>query len=259
MEIEKILTVAAPPAQVWALLLDPAVMGSCVPGMKSIDVVSDVEYLAEMHVKIAFISARFKMKTTIVETRPPFYLRSEGTGEDASVASSLKQVSEIFLSELPDGQTELRMKIKVDVLGRLGTFGLSVMKTKADRMWDEFGVNLAARLAPAIQPLENSALASSQEADAVSAPDMPQGATPEIASATTGSDLARNQPARPSSIKRSWLSRLFSPALQERAVQAAPGWPHVRVDLKRGDTTATVYWPTADSKACADWLRDYAR
>lgn len=251
MEIEKILTVAAPPAQVWALLLDPTVMGSCVPGMKSIDVVSDVEYLAEMHVKIAFISARFKIKTTIVETRPPFYLRSEGTGEDASVASSLKQVSEIFLSELPDGQTELRMKIKVDVLGRLGTFGLSVMKTKADRMWDEFGVNLAARLAPAIeqQPASNT-VASPPQA----------GAVPEIAGATaTGGDLARHRPATPAGTKRSWLSRLFNAAPQEQAAQAAPGWPHVRVDLKRGDTTATVYWPTADSKACADWLRDYAR
>lgn len=258
MEIEKILTVAAPPAQVWALLLDPTVMGSCVPGMKSIDVVSDVEYLAEMHVKIAFISARFKIKTTIVETRPPFYLRSEGTGEDASVASSLKQVSEIFLSELSDGQTELRMKIKVDVLGRLGTFGLSVMKTKADRMWDEFGVNLAARLAPAVQPPADNALASPQQADAGPTPDMQQGRVPEIAGAASGGDL-RHRLASPVGIKRSWLSRLFSPAPQEQDAQAAPVWPHVRVDLKRGDTTATVYWPTADSKACADWLRDYAR
>jgi len=149
VEIEKILPLTAPPAEVWALLLDPAVMGACVPGMKSIEVVSDAEYLAEMHVKIAFVSARFKIRTTVVETRPPHYLRSQGTGEDASVASSLKQVSELFLAELADGQTELRMKIKVDMLGRLGTFGLSVMKTKADRMWDEFGVNLAARLAPA--------------------------------------------------------------------------------------------------------------
>ena len=58
-------------------------------------------------------------------------------------------MSELFLAQHAGGATELRMKIKVDVLGRLGTFGLSAMKTKADRMWDEFGVNLAARLAPA--------------------------------------------------------------------------------------------------------------
>jgi len=147
MEIEKVSTVPAPAAKVWEMLLDPTVMASCVPGMKSIEVISDVEYNAVIHVKISFISAKFKLKTRIVEQRAPEYLRAEGTGEDASVASSLKQQSEIFLKELPDGQTELRTKVKVDVLGRLGTFGLSVMKTKADRMWEEFSQNLATRLA----------------------------------------------------------------------------------------------------------------
>jgi carbon monoxide dehydrogenase subunit G len=143
MEIEKTLTIAAPAGRVWALLLDPEVMGGCVPGMQSIEVVSPTEYKALMALKIAFVSAKFRLRTTILEQRAPSYLRCEGTGEDASVASSLKQQSEMFLTEQPDGSTELRMKVKVDVLGRLGSFGLSVMKTKADRMWEEFGQNLA--------------------------------------------------------------------------------------------------------------------
>ena len=147
MEIEKTLLLDAPPARVWALLLDPNAMGACVPGMESIEVISDSEYVAVMKVKISFISARFKLKTRIVERDEPRYLRAEGTGEDTSVASSLKQVSEMWLAEREGGGTELRMKVKVDVLGRMGTFGLGVMKTKADRLWDEFGVNAAARLA----------------------------------------------------------------------------------------------------------------
>jgi uncharacterized protein len=150
VEIEKTLTAPATPAQVWALLLDPQVMGGCVPGMKSIEVISDTEYVAVMHVKIAFLTAKFKLNTRIVEQQPPNYLRSEGTGEDASVASSLKQQSDIYLTALPDGGTELRMKVKVEVLGRLGTFGLSVMKTKADRMWEEFGQNLLVRIGQSV-------------------------------------------------------------------------------------------------------------
>lgn len=146
MEIEKTLTVSASRERVWALLLDPQVMGGAVPGMQSIEVVSPTEYVAVMHQKISFIRARFKLRTRIVEQRAPEYLRVEGTGEDTSVASSLKQRSEIFLSATPDGGTELRIKIDVDLLGRLGAFGLSVMKTKADRIWEEFGNNLAARL-----------------------------------------------------------------------------------------------------------------
>jgi carbon monoxide dehydrogenase subunit G len=146
MEIEKSMHCSAPAQAVWALLLDPQTMGACVPGMKSIDVLSPTEYLAEMHVKFSFISAKFKLRTTVIEQRQPHYLRSQGTGEDSSLASTLKQDSEIFLTEQPDGQTELRMKVQVQVLGRLGTFGLSAMKTKADRLWEEFARNLHSRL-----------------------------------------------------------------------------------------------------------------
>lgn len=259
MDIEKILTVAAPPAQVWALLLDPTVMGACVPGMKSIQVVSDVEYLAEMHVKIAFVSARFKIKTTIVETRPPHYLRSEGTGEDTSVASSLKQVSEIFLSELPDGQTELRMNIKVDVLGRLGTFGLSVMKTKADRMWDEFGVNLAARLAPA----DEAASEAASDTAVVASPDMALTQVP--GTATSNATSSATHTARHTGLQlpgvtqtleqRSWLARLFGAGPPAGARDAND----IVIEVRRADSLVTIRWPVQSASDCGLWLRDYLK
>ena len=235
MEIEKTMTVAAPAAQVWQMLLDPNVMGSCVPGMKSIEVVSDVEYIAQIHVKISFISARFKLRTTIVEQRAPHYLRCEGSGEDASVASSLKQQSELFLAELPDGRTELRMKVKVDVLGRLGTFGLSVMKTKADRMWEEFGQNLVARL-------EGGPLVAAAPAPA-----------PVTPVATPAPDAAppATVPAAPVTARRGWWSRL---------VDGSPAHgSHIRIELQRGDTLLKVDWPIEAAADCSAWLRDVTK
>lgn len=146
MEIEKSFVVPAPPANVWEMLLDPVLMAECVPGMKSVDVISPTEYAAVIQVKIAFISASFKLRTTIVEQRTPEYLRAQGTGEDSKVASAMKQTTELFLAPADGNQTEMRAKVTVDVTGRLATFGLSVMKTKADRMWDEFCANLAKRI-----------------------------------------------------------------------------------------------------------------
>jgi carbon monoxide dehydrogenase subunit G len=247
MDIEKTLLVAAPPAQVWSLLLDPNVMGACVPGMQSIAVVSDLEYVSVIHVKIAFVSAKFKIKTTIVEQRAPHYLRSEGTGEDASVASSLKQSSEIFLTEVEGGQTELRMKIHVDLLGRLGTFGLSVMKTKADRMWEEFAQNLAARLVPAS---EGEPLTSATQQVAPSTPATEQGLPPVSPTTRAGAPVPVAQTRA-----TSWWSRVFAPLLRQPATAGAPVWPHIRVDLRRGDTAITVYWPVEAAASCSDWLR----
>ncbi|WP_427307134.1 CoxG family protein [Cupriavidus sp. H39] len=241
MEIEKTLVTAAPPARVWALLLDPNVMGACVPGMASIEVLSEVEYIAHMAVKIAFINARFRLHTKIVETRAPHYLRTEGTGEDASVASSLRQSSELFLTPLDDGGTQLRMRVQVDVLGRLGTFGLSVMKTKADRMWDEFGANLLARLSPqGAQP--------APEPVARPAP-APQAACVAAAPAVNGHAVQPAQSAQPPSARAGLWSRLFGRG------------PHadICIELRRHDETIVVRWPAAHGEQCAAWLREYLR
>jgi len=275
VEIEKTLTVAAPPQRVWAMLLDPQVMGGCVPGMQSIEVVSDVEYVALMHVKIAFVSAKFKLRTTIVEQREPSYLRAEGTGEDASVASSLKQQSEIFLTPTAQGGTELRIKVKVDVLGRLGTFGLSVMKTKADRMWEEFGTNLAGRIdgggepspgkAPAAAPAPTASRPAAAPAKPAVAAPLPEAGT---AYAPVLSDSGKRMPAAGTPVAAApsvqahepetepgWWSRLLGARNGRPATVSASG-RFIRIEVRQLDKTVSIDWPLEGADQCKDWLRD---
>jgi carbon monoxide dehydrogenase subunit G len=152
VEIEKITTLTATVERVWQLLLDPEVMRLCVPGIESVEMLNDTDYVVGIRVKMAFVNARFKIRGTIVEMRAPTYLRSVATGEDSSLTSSLKQTSEVFLAERGNGTMELRTKANVEVFGRLGTFGISMLKTKADRMWEEFGRNVAAHLETETRP-----------------------------------------------------------------------------------------------------------
>ena len=252
MEIEQVMTVAAPAARVWDMLLDPNVMGGCVPGMQSIEVVSPTEYVALMHVKISFVSAKFKLRTRIVEQRAPHYLRSEGTGEDASVASSLKQQSEIFLTELPDGSTELKMAVKVDVVGRLGSFGLSVMKTKADRMWEEFGRNLVQRIEAdggGRPPASPEGPAPQVQADV--APDAQE---PPTSAAAVPTRAVRVDMPR---AEQGWWARLRD-ALAGRSAPVDDG-RSIRIQVQREGTTITVYWPLQAADECAALLRDCLR
>ncbi|CAB5717061.1 Uncharacterized conserved protein [Delftia tsuruhatensis] len=254
MEIEKTLTVSAPREQVWALLLDPQVMGGAVPGMQSIEVISPTEYVAVMHQKISFISARFKLRTRIVEQRAPEYLRVEGTGEDTSVASSLKQRSEVFLEATPEGGTALRIKVDVDLLGRLGAFGLSVMKTKADRIWEEFGANLAARIEHG-GSVPAGALSADADADAIP-PAMPApSAEPAPESVSVPWPASESAPPAAGRLPGSgWWGRIFT---VNRGTGIATDVIHV--ELRRGDTTVNVRWPAAQAEHCAAWLRDCMR
>ena len=263
MEIEKNLTFSAPPQQVWNLLLNPQIMAGAVPGMKSIDVISPTEYVAEMHQKISFISAKFKLKTKIVEQKAPEYMRVEGTGEDASVASSLKQTSEVFLTPAANGGTDLRIKVNVDVLGRLGAFGLSVMKTKADRLWEEFGSNLAARIeagslivdaaphssaspstAPAMPSLAEQAVASPEikpvAASTVSSSAVPQGQMEAAITASTQDTYS----------EAGWWARIFGGARNARRAGQV-----IRVEVRQMDKTICVEWPATAASECREWLQ----
>lgn len=243
MEIDKTLALPAPPAQVWALLLDPAAMAQCVPGMQSVEVVSPDEYTAVMQVKVAFVSARFTLRTRIVERREPAYLRTEGTGEDAAVASALRQTSEMFLDPGPDGGTTLRLRVQVDVVGRIASFGLAAMKTKADRLWDEFGVNLAARLgaAEAVAAPEAAPLATPPAV----APDVPPDVLPEVPAVAVA--MAAPPP------RTGLWSRLLAPW---RTAAPAP----IVIELRRPDqTTWRIEWPAAQSAECARWLERQLR
>jgi len=265
MEIEKKVTVAATPAQVWTLLLDAHAMAGCVPGMQSVDVISPTEYVGVIKVKISFISATFKLNTKIVEQREPEYMRIEGTGEDASVASSLKQQSEIFVAALPDGNTELRMLVRVDVLGRLGTFGLSVMKTKADRMWDEFCQNFAKQLGgdvPAVAAAAASASASASATPAAST------AAAVAQAPVAPTPVAAPAPAAAAASPRAPLTGTVNGHEAHRAAVSDGGWwsrmiggrasagKRIHVELRRGDTLVKADWPAEAAADCASWLRD---
>ncbi len=260
MEIDKTLILPASPERAWSLLLDPQAMARCVPGMQSVQVVNPDEYTAEMVTKVSFITARMKLRTRIVERDAPRYLKAEGTGEDSGVASSMKQTTEMHLEPLPDGKSQLRLKVRVDVVGRLATFGLSALKTKADRLWDEFGQNLikhlhadagetaAAVVAPpaVVGPAAMSpAIATATQVPASAAP-----APMAAAVAPLRADRPQvSQPmpeATPSAVvSRSWWQRLFGPEPASVII----------VDWHRPDgSRLQVQWPAQHAPACLTWL-----
>jgi carbon monoxide dehydrogenase subunit G len=146
VRIEKTVTVKAPLQRAWEVLLDPAAVAACVPGVERIEPVDATHFVVTVNVKVGIVRARFKIHVAVTETRPPHYLRSEGRGEEAGLTSSLRQSTELELKELGPSETELRVATDVEVFGALGTFGYSVMKGKADRMWEEFAANLQTRI-----------------------------------------------------------------------------------------------------------------
>ena len=157
----------------------------------------------------------------------------------------------------------------------MGTFCLSVMKTKADRLWDEFGVNLVARLgggvaaaaaqqsgagatADGLEPIAptpavDTALAAPQPVGVSARPALPAAAAPAALSAPHSASAVAMAPPL------GWWPTLLrcigvqpaSPALAAGIIVVEVRWPD--------QTQIRVEWPAAKSGECATWLRDTLR
>ena len=82
--------------------------------------------------------------TPIVEVtaeHPPEEIHSRTRGEEGSRASTLDAHNILRLEELSPEETRVHYESDVAILGRLGKFGLGVMKKKAQALGIEFADN----------------------------------------------------------------------------------------------------------------------
>jgi uncharacterized protein len=145
MRIEKRCTLPFPVEIVWGGLSNADLVGRCMPGVANVEKVDDSNFVVTISVKVGVIKPTFRLNVALVEQKPPVYLRSTCAGEANGMMGSLRGTTQIHLTAL-DGATQVDLQSDGDVFGRLGTFGYSVLKGKADQIWEEFVRNLAAAM-----------------------------------------------------------------------------------------------------------------
>ena len=138
MRIEDRFVVAAPRQRVWEAIKDPAVVAPCIPGCQGVEVISPTHYRAKIRVQLGPIKADFNVDVEIVAETPPEEVRSRTRGEEGSRASSLSAENTLRLTALGESQTEVFYASEAAVVGRLGKFGLGVMRKKAESLGRDF-------------------------------------------------------------------------------------------------------------------------
>ena len=142
---EERFTVQAPPETVWGFLLDPKRLAPCIPGCEDLEIVDERRYAMRLTVKVGFLSTRQAIVMEVVEEDPPRRLVSKGHGEDKLLGSQVDVRTTLELS--PEGEgTRVAYTSEVRVLGRLGSIGDAVMKSKAGQLAAEFARNVKAAL-----------------------------------------------------------------------------------------------------------------
>lgn len=146
MEFHQEITVAAPRDAVWDFIWRVEEFAACVPGVRSVEKVDDATYGVQVEQKVSFLKARFQMQIRVEEVRAPEYIRTAGEGKDSRIAASLKQKNEVTLEAVSDNETRVRIDSNVDVFGKLGSLGFSVIKNQANKIFAEFARNVKAKV-----------------------------------------------------------------------------------------------------------------
>jgi carbon monoxide dehydrogenase subunit G len=146
------IPIAADPAAVWGLIVDPAALAGCVPGVRGVREVDERTFDGAITASVGPINGDFSFRATLERTVYPDDLTVRVAGIDSVTKSRLEVVASAALSEPASGGTILTYDATVDVKGRLAILGEMVLRATASLMVGQVTECLRARLESEVAP-----------------------------------------------------------------------------------------------------------
>ena len=137
MRLQGEVTIRAPRKKVWDFMTDPDQIGQCAPGVEKIEMIEPLKrYRGIVSVGFGAVKARFSGEVNIIELEEPNYAKLKAHGSaSGSVADA---VSEMRLSDGPDGSTKLHWTADVTVSGQLASLASRLMVPVSQKLAQVF-------------------------------------------------------------------------------------------------------------------------
>jgi carbon monoxide dehydrogenase subunit G len=132
MHFEGTVQINAPRDKVWAFLIDPNQVGSCGPGVESIEVSDDTHFKATAKVGVGFISARFVVNMELVDLEAPDKANIKAHGQ--APGSAVDATATMHLSDGDGGGTQMDWLADVNISGTLASVGARLIEGTANKM-----------------------------------------------------------------------------------------------------------------------------
>jgi carbon monoxide dehydrogenase subunit G len=132
MHFEGTVQINAPRDKVWAFLIDPNQVGSCGPGVESIEVIDDTHFKATAKVGVGFISARFVVNMEFVDLDAPNIANIKAHGQ--APGSAVDATAAMNLSDGEAGGTQMDWQADVNISGTLASVGARLIEGTANKM-----------------------------------------------------------------------------------------------------------------------------
>ena len=137
--IAKSFVVKAPAAAVWAFLIDPYRVASCLPGAAITGKEDDRTFTGTMTVKVGPVTAAYRGKLRfeeLDEAARRAQLSAAGQETRGKGGADMRMQSRV--AELSPGETEVTVESDVNVVGVLAQFGRGMIQDVSDQMFQRF-------------------------------------------------------------------------------------------------------------------------
>ena len=135
----------ASPAGVYGMLMDPEVLAKIVPGVSSLEKLSENSYKSTLSLKIGPVGGSFSGNLQLEDIVPDksFTLKAQQNSKIGNANAAVK----IVLQEAANNQTEISFDGDVKLSGVLATMGQRVVGGVANTLTKQFFNNLENELA----------------------------------------------------------------------------------------------------------------
>ena len=132
MQFSGTVEIAAPRDRVWSFLMDPNEVGSCGPGVETIEVIDADHFKAKAKVGVGFISARFVVDMTVAERNEPELAVLKAHGQ--APGSAVDATANMHLDGPAGGPTTMDWSANVTISGTLASVGARMIEGTANKM-----------------------------------------------------------------------------------------------------------------------------
>lgn len=135
MDLQGTYSFDASASKVWDRLIDPEVVGACLPGCDGLEPLGDDKFRVKLTMTVAAISGSYEGTIAIMDKQPPrsYRLLIEGNGRSGFV----KGEASLELAE-ENGKTLVTVRGTAEVGGLIARVGQRLLGSVSKMMMDRF-------------------------------------------------------------------------------------------------------------------------
>ncbi len=137
MQLSGNVNIKAPRQKVWDFLTDPSQVAACAPGVEKVEALEGGrKFKATAGIGFGTVKAKFTGDGEFVELDAPNRAKIKAHGNAPGSAADV--TSEMFLSDGPDGSTDMHYPADIVILGQLASLAARMMTPVSQKLTEQF-------------------------------------------------------------------------------------------------------------------------